>query len=223
MRAAMITRYQQPLEIVNLADPKLPKDGIIMRVRATGVCRSDWHTWMGHYADQITLPLIPGHEMAGDVVEVGSDVTGLVPGDRVTVPFGLACGRCYTCLDGNHQSCITQVQPSTDFNGSFAELIALPRANINVVKLPDVYRIWHNYLSVLPEYYRSRRFILTVPFDGWSQSQSITTLPASPEIMAAKPSWKLSMLMRCVIKSVRSSPDCTSAIILYQVSNISRP
>ena len=52
MRAAMITRYQQPLEIVNLADPKLPKDGIIMRVRATGVCRSDWHTWMGHYADQ---------------------------------------------------------------------------------------------------------------------------------------------------------------------------
>ena len=111
MRAAMITRYQQPLEIVNLADPKLPKDGIIMRVRATGVCRSDWHTWMGHYADQITLPLIPGHEMAGDVVEVGSDVTGLVPGDRVTVPFGLACGRCYTCLDGNHQSCITQVQP----------------------------------------------------------------------------------------------------------------
>ena len=125
MRAAMITRYQQPLEIVNLADPKLPKDGIIMRVRATGVCRSDWHTWMGHYADQITLPLIPGHEMAGDVVEVGSDVTGLVPGDRVTVPFGLACGRCYTCLDGNHQSCITQVQPSTDFNGSFAELIEL--------------------------------------------------------------------------------------------------
>ena len=85
MRAAMITRYQQPLEIVNLADPKLPKDGIIMRVRATGVCRSDWHTWMGHYADQITLPLIPGHEMAGDVVEVGSDVTGHV------------CARCGGC------------------------------------------------------------------------------------------------------------------------------
>ena len=137
MRAAMITGYQEPLEIVNMADPKLPKDGIIMRVRATGVCRSDWHTWMGHYADQITLPLIPGHEMAGDIIEVGSDVTSLVPGDRVTVPFGLACGRCHTCLDGNHQSCITQVQPSTDFNGSFAELIALPRANVNVVKLPD--------------------------------------------------------------------------------------
>lgn len=51
MRAAMITEYQQPLEIVKLADPKLPKDGIIMRVRATGICRSDWHTWMGHYAN----------------------------------------------------------------------------------------------------------------------------------------------------------------------------
>ncbi len=137
MRAAMITTYQQPLEIVNIADPELPKDGIIMNVRATGVCRSDWHTWMGHYGDQISLPLIPGHEMAGDVVEVGPDVRGLTPGDRVTVPFGLACGRCHTCLDGNHQSCITQIQPSTDFNGSFGELIALPRANVNVVRLPE--------------------------------------------------------------------------------------
>ena len=124
MRAAMIVEYQQPLEIVNVADPVLPKDGIIMKVRATGVCRSDWHTWMGHYSDHISLPLIPGHEMAGDVLEVGAEVTGLAPGDRVTVPFGLACGRCHTCLDGNHQSCTTQVQPSTDFDGSFAEFIA---------------------------------------------------------------------------------------------------
>ena len=137
MRAALITGYQRPLELVTVADPELPKDGIIMKVRATGVCRSDWHTWMGHYGDQIALPMIPGHEMAGDVLEVGPDVTGISPGDRVTVPFGLACGRCHTCLDGNHQSCATQVQPSTDFNGSFAEMIALPRANINVVKLPD--------------------------------------------------------------------------------------
>ena len=137
MRAAMITEYQRPLEITNVADPELPTDGIIVKVRATGVCRSDWHTWMGHYDDQILLPMIPGHEMAGDVVEVAPDVTGLRPGDRVTVPFGLACGRCHTCFDGNHQSCRDQVQPSTDFNGSFAELVALPRANVNVVKLPE--------------------------------------------------------------------------------------
>ncbi len=137
MRAAIITEYERPLKIANVADPELPKDGIIMKVRATGVCRSDWHTWMGHYRDQISLPLIPGHEMAGDVIEVGPDVTGLQPGDRVTVPFGLACGRCHICLDGNHQSCHEQVQPSTDFDGSFAEFIALPRASINVIKLPD--------------------------------------------------------------------------------------
>ena len=72
MRAAVITEYQRPLEITNVAGPEPPKDGIIMRVRAPGVCRSDWHIWMGHYADQIALLLIPGHEMAGDVVEVGS-------------------------------------------------------------------------------------------------------------------------------------------------------
>ena len=70
MRAAIITEYGMPLEIANVPDPVLPRDGIIMKVRATGVCRSDWHTWMGHYGDQINLPLIPGHEMAGDVLEV---------------------------------------------------------------------------------------------------------------------------------------------------------
>jgi len=137
MRAATITEYGMPLEIANVPDPVLPRDGIIMKVRATGVCRSDWHTWMGHYGDQINLPLIPGHEMAGDVLEVGADVTGLQPGDRVTVPFGLACGHCHICLQGHHQSCDAQVQPSTNFDGSFAEMIALPRASINVVTLPD--------------------------------------------------------------------------------------
>ena len=137
MRAVLITGYQRPLELVTVADPELPKDGIIMKVRATGVCRSDWHTWMGHYRVQIRLPLIPGHEMAGDIAEVGPDVIGLKPGDRVTVPFGLACGHCHTCLGGNQQSCDAQVQPSTNFDGSFAEFIALPRASINVVKLPD--------------------------------------------------------------------------------------
>ena len=60
MRAALITGYQRPLELATVADPELPKDGIIMKVRATGVCRSDWHTWMGHYGDQIALPMIPG-------------------------------------------------------------------------------------------------------------------------------------------------------------------
>lgn len=137
MRAALITEYERPLSIETVADPELPSDGIIIKVQATGVCRSDWHTWMGHYRDQIRLPIIPGHEMAGDVVEVGREVVGLKPGDRVTVPFGLACGRCSICLDGNHQSCEAQVQPSTDFDGSFAELAVLPRANVNVVKLPD--------------------------------------------------------------------------------------
>ena len=79
MRAALITGYQRPLELVTVADPELLKDGIIMKVRATGVCRSDWHTWMGHYGDQIAPPMIPGHEMAGDVLG-WPDVTGISPG-----------------------------------------------------------------------------------------------------------------------------------------------
>jgi len=60
MRAAMITEYRQPLEIVNVVGTELPKDSIIMKVRPTGVCRSDWHILMGHYRDRIRLPSMPG-------------------------------------------------------------------------------------------------------------------------------------------------------------------
>jgi len=137
MRAAVITEYNKPLSIENVPDPEVPRDGIVMKVRATGVCRSDWHTWAGHYPDDITLPLIPGHEMAGEVAEVGAEVHGFKVGDRITVPFVLACGHCPICLSGNHQSCDEQIQPATDFHGSFAEYVALPRADVNVAHLPD--------------------------------------------------------------------------------------
>ena len=75
MRAALITGYQRPLELVTVADPELPKDGVIMKVRVTGVCRSDWHTWMGYYGNKIALPMIPAFKMASDVLEVSPDVT----------------------------------------------------------------------------------------------------------------------------------------------------
>ncbi len=137
MRAAIITEYNKALSIETVRDPETPSDGVVMHVRATGVCRSDWHTWSGHYPDDVSLPLIPGHEMAGEVVEAGPLARGFKPGDRITVPFVLACGHCPICLRGDHQSCDDQIQPATDFNGSFAEYVALPRADTNVAHLPD--------------------------------------------------------------------------------------
>ncbi|MEQ8666867.1 MAG: zinc-dependent alcohol dehydrogenase family protein [Rhodospirillales bacterium] len=135
MRAAVISEYRKHLSIENLSDPAVPRDGIVVRVRATGICRSDWHTWMGH-DDAVSLPLVPGHEMAGEVVEAGPEVRRFRTGDRITVPFVLACGGCPVCLGGDHQVCADQVQPGVNFHGSFAEYVALPRADINVTHLP---------------------------------------------------------------------------------------
>ena len=136
MRAVMITAFGASPELTQIPDPQSPSDGVVVSVEATGLCRSDWHGWMGH-DDEIELPHVPGHELAGTVVEVGSQVTGWQVGDRVTTPFVLACGRCRACARGDGQVCEDQLQPGFTLWGSFAELVALPRADLNLVRVPD--------------------------------------------------------------------------------------
>jgi D-arabinose 1-dehydrogenase-like Zn-dependent alcohol dehydrogenase len=91
---------------------------------------------MGHDSD-IVLPHVPGHELAGTIAAVGSGVTGWVVGDRVTTPFICACGACEQCLEGNQQVCPNQLQPGFNYWGSFAEYVAVPYAEVNLVRLPD--------------------------------------------------------------------------------------
>src|SRR4051812_33825296 len=91
---------------------------------------------MGH-DDGIELPHVPGHELAGTVVETGVQVTRWQVGERVTTPFVLACGRCGTCARGDGQVCEDQRQPGFTQWGSFADLVALPRADANLVRIPD--------------------------------------------------------------------------------------
>lgn len=122
--------------VTQLPDPEPRPDGIVLRVAATGLCRSDWHGWMGHDPD-IVLPHVPGHEFAGTVAAVGREVTRWRVGDRVTVPFICACGACPECHAGHHQVCDKQVQPGFTQWGSFAEYVPLPQADLNVVALPD--------------------------------------------------------------------------------------
>jgi alcohol dehydrogenase len=135
MRAAVMQAFEQPLSLETVPDPAPEPDGVVVEVRATGVCRSDWHGWMGH--DQgISLPHVPGHELAGVVVEAGPEVRAFAAGDRVTVPFCCGCGRCASCRHGETQLCERDLQPGFTLWGSFAELVALPRADLNLVRLP---------------------------------------------------------------------------------------
>jgi alcohol dehydrogenase len=136
MRALVFEAFNSPLTIKNVPDPQPSDDGVVIEVKATGLCRSDWHGWMGHDED-IILPHVPGHEFAGIIKSIGKDVKKWKVGDRVTVPFVCGCGICSECISGNHQVCDNQSQPGFTHWGSFAEYVAINRADINVVALPD--------------------------------------------------------------------------------------
>ncbi|MFG2053021.1 zinc-dependent alcohol dehydrogenase family protein [Micromonospora sp. NPDC048930] len=110
--------------------------GAVIRVEATGLCRSDWHGWQGHDPD-IRPPHVPGHEFAGVVTAVGAGVRNWRPGDRVTAPFVCACGQCPACLAGDQQVCERQTQPGFTHWGSFAEYVAVQHVDVNLVRLPD--------------------------------------------------------------------------------------
>ena len=136
MRAVLFHEFRRPPEVAQVPDPACPDDGVVVRVEATGLCRSDWHGWQGHDAG-ITLPHVPGHELAGEVVATGTGVRHWKAGDRVTTPFVLACGTCAPCTRGDQQVCDRQLQPGFTQWGSWAELVALPRADANLVRVPD--------------------------------------------------------------------------------------
>lgn len=135
MRAVTYSEYGQRPVLAEVEQPECPEHGALIRVAATGVCRSDWHAWRGH--DPVALPNIPGHEFAGEIAEVGSGVRRWQPGQRVTVPFVCGCGHCEYCRAGEPQVCPQQTQPGFTGPGSFAELVAVHAADANLVALPD--------------------------------------------------------------------------------------
>lgn len=135
MRAARLTGFRAPLELGTVPDPACPADGVVLRVLACGICRSDWHAWSG--ADPVDLPHIPGHEYCGVVEAVGPLVTGWRLGDRVIAPFILACGTCPDCRAGHQTICRTQVLPGFNAPGAFADYVAVPHADANLARLPE--------------------------------------------------------------------------------------
>ena len=136
MKAVVYREFASLPTIETVADPTPRSHGVVLRVMATGLCRSDWHGWMGHDPD-ISLPHVPGHEVAGIIEEVGKNVQQWRNGDRVTLPFVCGCGACPQCISGNHQVCDHQFQPGFTNWGSFAEFVAIDYADINLVRLPD--------------------------------------------------------------------------------------
>jgi alcohol dehydrogenase len=136
MKAAVYTQFRARLTIPEVPDPVVPEDGVVLKVDATGICRSDWHGWQGHDSD-IKLPHVPGHELAGTIVELGKNIQNWKRGERVTMPFVAGCGHCEPCRSGNQQVCDRQFQPGFTHWGSFAQFVAIHYADMNLVRLPE--------------------------------------------------------------------------------------
>lgn len=135
MRAVSYPAYGVVPVLTEVPEAECPAGGVLVRVAATGVCRSDWHAWRGH--DPVPLPMVPGHEFAGTIMTVGEGVRRWRVGDRVTVPFACGCGECEVCRAGDTHVCPRQTQPGFTGWGSFADVVAVQAADANVVALPE--------------------------------------------------------------------------------------
>ncbi|WP_095596236.1 zinc-dependent alcohol dehydrogenase family protein [Actibacterium pelagium] len=134
MRAAVLRAYNEDLSLEQVADPQCPADGVVLQVEACGVCRSDWHGWVGEHP-RVKPGQIPGHEYCGTVVEAGPQSTYKV-GDHLVAPFILACGTCPSCQSGHQNTCPNQRLPGFIEPGAFAEYIAVPFDH-NLARLPE--------------------------------------------------------------------------------------
>lgn len=136
MKAAVYRNFRGPLDIESVPDPEVPRDGVVLKVLACGVCRSDWHAWTGA-DDEIALPMIGGHEYCGEVVAAGPECGVWSAGDQGVAPFVLGCGVCRPCSSGEATICATQIVAGFNAPGAFAQYIAVPRADFNLVPMPE--------------------------------------------------------------------------------------
>lgn len=134
MKAAVIEKYGAPLAIRDADDPVCPTDGVVLQVLACGICRSDWHGWMGEHP-RVKPGQILGHEYCGTVVEAGP-ASQWKTGDRLVAPFILACGQCPACRSGVSNTCADPRLPGFVQPGAYAQFVAVPHDH-NLVRLPE--------------------------------------------------------------------------------------
>jgi threonine 3-dehydrogenase len=142
MLALVKTEAGPGLQLETVPDPSIGINDVLIRVHKTGICGTDLHieAWDGWAAEEITPPLIVGHEFVGHIVDVGANVSDFHAGDLVSGEGHVVCGRCRHCLAGRRHLCAKSIGLGVGRDGAFAEYVVLPMTNI-----------WHHWPGVDPE------------------------------------------------------------------------
>jgi len=136
MKAAIVNQFKEQLEIKDIPVPQVGPRDVLVKIHACGVCHTDLHACHGDWPVKPKLPLVPGHEGVGEIVEIGSEIHHLNLGDRVGVPWLYsACGQCDYCLEGKETLCMSQQNAGYSVDGSYAEFCLADGEY--VVKIPD--------------------------------------------------------------------------------------
>src|SRR4051794_10359397 len=132
MKAIVKSKAEPGLWIEDVPEPEIGINDVLIKIKKTGICGTDVHiyNWDAWSQATIKIPTILGHELAGEIVEVGSNVNDFYVGDIVSVEGHLVCGRCRNCLAGRRYKCANTLGFGVNTNGGFAEYIAVPMTNI---------------------------------------------------------------------------------------------
>ncbi len=132
MKALVKSRADRGLWLENVSEPEPGINDVKIRVLSTGICGTDLHIyeWDAWAQSTIHVPLVIGHEFCGEIVEVGSNVADLHPGDLVSGEGHVVCGRCRNCLAGRRHLCAHTQGVGVNRAGAFAEYIVLPMMNV---------------------------------------------------------------------------------------------
>jgi len=131
MKAAVIEKPER-LVIKQVPVPEISDDEVLIKVKYTGICGTDWSIFTGKYsADR--LPLIPGHEFSGVVEKVGKNAVGIKEGDPVTADINMSCGHCFYCRRGQKLMCKEFTQLGIHIDGTYAEYVKAPWEQVHVL------------------------------------------------------------------------------------------
>ncbi|MEO8481601.1 MAG: L-threonine 3-dehydrogenase [Acidobacteriota bacterium] len=137
MKALVKARAERGIWMQDVPEPTIGHNDVLIRVRRTSICGTDLHifNWDAWAEKTIPVPMVVGHEYCGEVVQIGSEVAGIKPGDRVAGEGHVTCGHCRNCRAGRRHLCRNTVGVGVNRPGCFAEYISIPAAN--AFKLPD--------------------------------------------------------------------------------------